>query len=269
MSDKKERVHDPNGTLQIARGMSDKEARKRRHEELQGRSKEDREKIAAHLEGPHGYEGQKRRQTLREDDKDMKYDNMTEPQKRALNKRKKRGTDRVLRAKLERLETKRFEAAVAAADAQVVLDTETPGLVEAENDMERTTALTQVELKRNHLNEQTANNIYDLQLTEYGPYGMKYDRSGRCALLYGQKGHVAMLDNLSRSLQTEFYVQERVRDVTFLHNTTLFATAQANHVFIYDDAGTEIHRLDEHNDPFCLDFLPYHWLLGMSCALGL
>jgi U3 small nucleolar RNA-associated protein 7 len=261
MSEKKDHVHDPNGTLQVARGMSDKEAKKRRHEQLQGRSKKDQERITAYLEGPNAFEGQKRRQLLREDDRNMKNDSMTDPQKLALNKRKKRGTDRVLRAKLERHDTKRFEAAVAAADAQVVLHTETPGLVEAERDMERTTALTQVELKRHHLSEQTAQQIYDLNLTEYGPYGMKYDRSGRCALLYGQKGHVAMLDNHTRSLQTEFFVQERVRDATFLHNTTLFATAQANHVFIYDNAGVEIHRLDDHVDPFCLDFLPYHWLL--------
>lgn len=69
------------------------------------------------------------------------------------------------------------------------------------------------------------------------------------------------MDNHTQSLQTEFYVQERVRDVVFLHNATLFAAAQANHVYIYDDAGVEIHHLSEHNDPFCLDFLPYHWLL--------
>jgi len=40
---------------------------------------------------------------------------------------------------------------------------------------------------------------------------------------------------------------------------TLFATAQSNHVFVYDNAGVEIHRLEEHNDPFRLEFLPHHW----------
>lgn len=267
-SEKEEYVHDPNGTLQVARGMSDKEARKRRAEQLHGRNKQDRERIAAHLHGPNAYLGKKRRQLLSEDDKDMKYDQMSDAQIRALDKRKRRGTDRVTRAKLERHDTKRLEAAVAAADAQVILHTETAGLVEVEHDMERTTALTQVELKRHHVNEQTAQHVFDLHLNEYGPYGMKYDRSGRCALLYGQKGHIAILDNQTRSLQTEFYVHERVRDVTFLHNKTLFAAAQANHVYIYDDAGVEIHRLDEHNDPFCLDFLPYHWLLASVGRAG-
>jgi len=257
-SKKKEHKHDPNGTLQVARGMSDKEARKRRHEQLRGRSKKDQERIASYLETE---QSKKRREILKQDDEAMNLESLSENQKRALGTRKKRTTDKVLRAKLERHDTKRFEAAVAAVDAQVVLHTETAGMVEAEHDMERTSALTQLELKRSHLNEQTARHIYDLSLNEYGPYGLKYDRSGRCSLLYGQKGHVALMDNHTQSLETEFYVQERIRDVTFLHNTTLFATAQANHVYIYDNAGVEIHRLDDHNDPFCLDFLPYHWLL--------
>jgi U3 small nucleolar RNA-associated protein 7 len=262
---KEERIHDPHGTLQVARGMSDKEARKRRHEQMQGRSNQDQERIASFLTND---QAQKRLEHLKEDDKAMNTSTLTEYQKRALGKRKKRVTDKVLRAKLERHETKRLEAAVAAADAQVVLHTETAGLVEPEHEMERTTALTQLELKRSHLNEQTARHVYDLDLHEYGPYGLKYDRSGRCSLLYGQKGHIALMDNHTRSLETEFYLQERVRDVTFLHNTTMFATAQANHVYIYDDAGVEIHRLDEHNDPFCLEFLPYHWLLASVGRAG-
>jgi U3 small nucleolar RNA-associated protein 7 len=264
-----ERQHDPNGTLEVARGgMTEKDARKIRHEKLQSRPKADQERIAAYLEGPHGYESRKRLEAIREDDKDMKLDKLNDYQKRALQKRKRRGNDRVLRAKMNRHETKRLEAAVAAADAQVVLHTEAAGLVEAEHDMERTTALTQVELKRKHLNEKAAQNIYDLRLTDYGPYGMTFDRSGRCSILFGQKGHMALMDCHHRSLKTEFYVQERVRDATFLHNTMLFAAAQANHVFIYDDAGTEIHRLDEHNDPFRLQFLPYHWLLASVGRAG-
>mmetsp|Transcript_23484 Transcript_23484/g.41662 ORF Transcript_23484/g.41662 Transcript_23484/m.41662 type:complete len:384 (+) Transcript_23484:1-1152(+) len=41
----------------------------------------------------------------------------------------------------------------------------------------------------------------------------------------------------------------------------MVAVAQTNHVYIYDDAGTEIHKLNDHQDPMALDFLPYHWLL--------
>jgi len=260
--------YDPNGTHMVARGMSDKEARKRRHEQLLERPKEDRERIQKYLNGPSAYTNNKRRQALKEDDRDMKFDKLTPAQERALRKRRGRPQDKTVRAKLERHETKRLEAAVAAADAQMVLHTETPGLVEAETDMERTTALSQVELKRTHLNEQTARHIYDLKLDGYGPYGLTYDRSGRCSILYGQKGHVALMDCHQQSLHTEFYVQERIRDATFLHNTTMFAAAQSNHVFIYDNTGTEIHRLDDHNDPFRLQFLPYHWLLASVGRAG-
>ena len=43
---------------------------------------------------------------------------------------------------------------------------------------------------------------------------------------------------------------------------TLFAAAQTGHVYIYDNHGTEIHKLSDHTDPFALQFLPYHWLLA-------
>ena len=181
-------------------------------------------------------------------------------QKRALDKRVRR-KDKVVKAHLQVYKTKRYEAAVAAADAQVVLHTETPGLIEAEHDMERTTALSQVELKRNHLDEQTAKHIFDLTLP-YAPYGCKYDRSGRYSIIYGQRGHISLMDAHHLSLHTEFHVQERVRDACFLHNFSMVAVAQTNHVYIYDDAGAEIHKLNDHVDPFAIDFLPYHWLLA-------
>ena len=48
--EKKEFIHDPDGTLQVARGgMCDKEARKRRNEQMQGRSKAEQERIQSFL----------------------------------------------------------------------------------------------------------------------------------------------------------------------------------------------------------------------------
>ena len=88
---------------------------------------------------------------------------MTGYQKRSLDKRIHR-KDKVVKAKLQIYKTKRFEAAVAAADAQIILNSEDSGFVTAENDMERTTALTQVELKRSHLDEQTARQISLFQI---------------------------------------------------------------------------------------------------------
>lgn len=246
-------------TSGVSRGVSNKEAKKKLH------ALKSKKRSATDLELIKKYEGvqanPQRIAQLREDDANPNLSKLNSYQKRAFLKRSDR-KDKVVKAKLQVHKVKRYEAAVAAADAQVVLHTENEGLVEAEHDMERTTNLTQVELKRNHLDEQTARHIFDLSLTEHSPYGIKYDRSGRHSILYGQKGHLALMDCHTLALGAEFHVQERVRDVCFLHNGTMFGVAQKNHVYIYDDSGAEIHKLDDHTDPFALEFLPYHWLLA-------
>ena len=258
------------GTYKVSRGISDKEAKKR-HRELKRKksSSKDRELIAKYQDGHESTVNKRRLEQLKQDDANPDLSRLSDYQRRSLQQRmQKRGKDKILKARLQIHKTKRYEAAVAAADAQVVLHTEMPGMVQAENDMERTTSLSQVELKRNHLDEQTSRHIFDLTLTDYSPYGIHYDRSGRRALLYGQRGHIAMLDCHQLNLQLEFHVQERIRDVCFLHNTTLLAAAQTNHVYIYDDSGAEIHKLDNHNDPCRLEFLPYHWLLASVGRAG-
>ncbi|KAL3939413.1 MAG: hypothetical protein SGBAC_005855 [Bacillariaceae sp.] len=182
-------------------------------------------------------------------------------QKRSLTKRvQHRRKDKVVQARVKVHKTKRYQAAISAADAHLILNTQSAGLVEAEHDMERTTSLSQHELKHQHLDQQTSQQIYDLTLP-HSPYGVKYDRSGRYSLLYGQRGHLAIMDATHLQLHRELHIQERIRDVSFLHNYTMMAVAQTNHVYIYDDQGTEIHKLNDMNDPFAIDFLPYHWLL--------
>jgi U3 small nucleolar RNA-associated protein 7 len=260
MAEDKEEEMDAQGTMAISRGTSDKEARKK-HQDLKRkkRSPEDQALISKYQDETDSHK--RRLAQLKEDDANPDISRLSGYQRRALEKRSFR-KDKVVSAKLQIHKSKRLEAAVAAADAQVVLHTETPGMVESEHDMERTTNLTQVELKRNHLDEQTARHIFDLGLTEYSPYGCRYDRSGRSAILFGQRGHLALLDCHHLGLKAEFHVQERVRDACFLHNSTMLAVAQTNHVYIYDDNGAEIHKLSDHNDPFSLEFLPYHWLLA-------
>lgn len=60
-------------------------------------------------------------------------------------------------------------------------------------------------------------------------------------------------------------VRETVRDVCFLHNHMFWAAAQRQFVFIYSQNGEELHCLRDHQRPYCLDFLPYHFLL---CSIG-
>ena len=234
---------DPNGTMGIARTTPiDKEKRKLIQSLDQGR-------LAI----------------LRKDDQNPNLSNLNEKQKHHISRRRK---NKATVAKLNLHEYKRAEAVEAASHAKEILQSDPVGLLEAEHDMERTTALTQDKLAH-HLDEDTRRHRYDLQLLESAPYGMKYDRSGRYALLYGQKrGHLAMMDCHYRSLTREFHVGERVRDTTFLHNFMLFAAAQKNHVYIYDHTGAEVNRLSDHQDPFALEFLPYHWLLASIGRAG-
>ena len=250
--------HDPNGSSGVAQGMTEEDAKERREAVWKDRSTKDQTRIQTYLEGSNAHHSKERLDLLQEDDKNTSLKNLNGYQQRALQKRQKRPNKKV-QASLDRHEVRNLEAAAAAADAEVVVHTETPGMVEAEHDMERTTSLTQVQLKNEHLSEQTAQHIYDLSLND--SYGMQYDRSGRSAILYSSRGHVALMDCQQRSLQKEFYVNERIRDATFLHNQTMFAAAQRNHAYIYDDSGAEIHRLNDHTGPEVLDFLPYHWLL--------
>lgn len=204
-------------------------------------------------------------------------DELSERQSRALRRRK---GDRRAATAAARAEVRRLESAVRGAEAEAVLHTERAGYLEAENETEDTLRVTQRDLKNHHLHEGAARQIFDLSLPHHGPYGAVYDRSGRNALLYGKRGHVALLDCDDLALKCEFYVtngngsnagagaDEVVRDAVFLHNHTLFALAQKRHVYIYDDKGAEIHHLADHKDPFALEFLPYHWLLASVGRTG-
>jgi U3 small nucleolar RNA-associated protein 7 len=104
--------------------------------------------------------------------------------------------------------------------------------------------------------------IFDLKLDKFGPYVVDYSRNGRHLVFGGEKGHLALVDWHRNKLQCEINVKENVRDVTFLHNETMFAVAQKQYVYIYDKQGTELHRMKDHVNPLKLEFLPYHFLLA-------
>jgi hypothetical protein len=198
--------------------------------------------------------------TLRHDDIHEDTSNLSTYQIRNLQKRRSQNNHAVRRF-AERKETKRLENAMEAMHAEEILHDHTTGLIQVENDMEKTTQLTQEKLK-DMLEENAARNIYDLELNDYSPYIVRYDRSGRYSLICGRKGHVAIVDQHTLGLEKEFYLGETTRDACFLQNGSMMAVAQERNVYIYDENGAEVHRLDGHKRVFGMEFLPYHWLLG-------
>lgn len=125
---------------------------------------------------------------------------------------------------------------------------------------QKTYKLKQSEIKLN-VDLNTAKNAFDLQLTSFGPYSASYSRNGRHMVIAGQRGHVATYDCLRSCVGAELHLRETVHDVHYLHNETLFAAAQNKYTYIYDSKGVEIHCMKQHERPYRLDFLPYHFLL--------
>lgn len=196
---------------------------------------------------------------LRHDDLNEDTSNLSSYQIRNLKKRRNHVNHDIQRM-TQRRETKRLENALESMYAEEILQNSN-GLLEAEHDMESTLQMTQDKL-RGMLEENVTRNIYDLELKEYSPYIMKYDRSGRYSLLCGRKGHVSIIDQHSLGLKTEFHLNETCRDACFLQDGSLMAVAQEKAVYIYDENGAEVHRLEAHRRVFGMEFLPYHWLLG-------
>eukprot|EP00957_Ditylum_brightwellii_P155471 11834432-Ditylum_brightwellii.AAC.1 len=73
---------------------------------------------------------------LQEDGKHGIVQKLTAVQKHVLEKQQRHNPYKKLQWKVEWMETKYLEAAIAATDAEVILHTDMEGFVEAENDME-------------------------------------------------------------------------------------------------------------------------------------
>ncbi|KAK2825720.1 hypothetical protein FQN49_007430, partial [Arthroderma sp. PD_2] len=174
--------------------------------------------------------------------------------------------DKKLRSNLKNLEAKYKNAVLQAKDSELLLENE-GGYIEAEGELERTYKVRQDEIKEN-VGIEVAKNGFDLKLEGLGPYKADYTRNGRKLLLAGRKGHVATMDWREGKLGCELQLGETVRDAKWLHNDQFFAVAQKKYVYIYDQAGVEIHCLSKHVEPTHLEFLPYHFLLASAATSG-
>lgn len=174
--------------------------------------------------------------------------------------------DKKLKGKLKYTEKVYAQARKATAQINQWLNPEDTGYLEAE-DAEDTWRYKRDEIVR-EVPLGAARKVFDLALTELGPYRLDLTRNGRHMVLGGSKGHLAMFDWQKSELLCEVQVRENTHDVKFLHNQMFFAAAQKKYVYIYDNRGLEIHRLKDHVEARALEFLPYHFLLASVGQAG-
>ena len=127
------------------------------------------------------------------------------------------------------------ETIAANTATQILLPSSAGGIEVEDKEMEKTFKLTQNAMRNESMVDlNTARNFFDLQL-RFGPYKVDYSRNGRFMLMGGKKGHVAIMDCLRTSVGAELQLREEVHDLKYLHNDTLFATAQKKYMYVYSN----------------------------------
>jgi U3 small nucleolar RNA-associated protein 7 len=124
---------------------------------------------------------------------------------------------------------------------------------------------------RTMVDVQSAKKSFALRLDPAtGPFRAAYTRNGRHVLLGGAAGTLAAFDWQTGRLrfETSLGTDELVRDLTWLQNETFCAVAQRRHVYVYDHAGVEVHRLRQHTTAERLTFLAHHFLLASTSRDG-
>ncbi|KAF8818753.1 BING4CT (NUC141) domain-containing protein [Cardiosporidium cionae] len=162
------------------------------------------------------------------------------------------------------LQQKLNEEAIRRLAVSEILLPSSEGFLETEG-FEKSYCLTQADILSN-LDVGSSKKIFDLQLS-YGPYCVDFSKNGRYLLFGGKNGNFSMLDCHNYNA-TDVNVQETVRAVKFLHDHSMFAVAQKKYVYIYDHSGLELHCMRDNMLSYCLDFLPFHFLLASIGEFG-
>ncbi|CAM1292208.1 WDR46 (predicted), partial [Pycnogonum litorale] len=162
------------------------------------------------------------------------------------------------RRKFSKIEQSNQYSLQQAARSELLLPEES-GFIEPD-DGEKTYEIEQSQIK-SAVDICSATKHFDLNL-KFGPYSMDYTRNGRHLVIGGKKGHVSAIDWVTKRLLCEINVMESVHDVRWLHMHTMFAAAQKNWVYIYDNAGVELHCVKNLYRVVKMEFLPYHFLLA-------
>eukprot|EP01080_Neovahlkampfia_damariscottae_P003702 gene3702-6591_t len=103
--------------------------------------------------------------------------------------------------------------------------------------------------------------IFDIELSNTGPYKIKYNTSGRHVLLGGRNGHVASVQWRNFKLIHEQNVNEKIRDICWMMDDSMYAVAQNKYTYVYDENGSELHRCADFDKVTMIDYLQQHFLL--------
>lgn len=114
---------------------------------------------------------------------------------------------------------------------------------------------------------QTQRKHFDLRLVPLGPYKIDFSSNGTHLLLGGLRGHVANMKWKNFALEGETQLKDKVNDLKYLVDHSMYAVAQKKYVYMYTKEGSELHILSSMAHMDRLAYLPKHMLLTASSSL--